>query len=152
MTAAIIIVCIAAVAATGWFILKKRVVEPEILDGPGMVYEGARFDDALGGVWNSTDGHYLLAISNMRSLTVEKDGKSLVDRIGFCHDNSEGELSGRHSLTLFANELTLDGQPYAVIKDMRYEDGRMIMVLKMPDESTEQLTFEKTTEPEESEE
>lgn len=147
MSIFIIVLCLIAALATGCF-LKQKLVDDNVADGPGMVYEGWLLDEALAGRWASWDGRYALGIEGFRfSLAV--DGEELVapdDANGFSHGFSGTELTGRQDLSVYDAEIKRGGEPFAAIEEFWYEDGHVYMTLSFPDDETEEIIFDKEEE------
>lgn len=125
---------------------EKKTKELYLLDGPGMVYEGAPLDDALSGSWYSENGRYALeADGKFASFSV--DGTEIHDQDhgyffdhNFCHEN---DLNERNELSLFGGPEIKD-EDYKVIlsiEEMWYQADHIYMNITWPEGEKEEVVF-----------
>ncbi len=123
--------------------------EPEMLDGPGMVYEGAPLDEAITGCWYSKDGRFVLDFNGKRAdflvdgkmLSSKEPGYYFVD-----HDFSAGDdLNERCELIPFSGPEIKDEnyETILLIDEMWYQAEQITMNITWPDGKAEEVIFRK---------
>ena len=123
--------------------------EPELLDGPGMVYEGGPLDEALTGYWCSADGRFVLEFEGKcadflvdgKMLSSKEPGYYFVD-----HSFSAGDdLNERCELSPFGGPEIKDEtyETILTIDEMWYQAEHIYMNITWPDGKPESIIFSK---------
>lgn len=123
--------------------------EPEMLDGPGMVYEGGPLDEALTGCWYGADGRFVLEFEG-KCADFSVDGKMLSSKEpGYYfvdHSFSAGDdLNERCELSPFGGPEIKDEtyETILTIDEMWYQAEHIYMNITWPDGKPESIIFSK---------